>query len=343
MNDWKYVYKNTLSHYIKHNVDKNILLSIKLFIAFQKNLKYTENIFLLIDNCINMTLQKGGQAMQKVILSEQIPEIAAYMQPDAPRYISESQIESFEGFETFNLLAFDWYDIHSERTLLSKILIYMDKSNMFFICSDKAAAFRCREILEELLAESSATNEQLLYRFFIRLFRGDMEYLDSFETQTNDLLTALLSGKLDNVPEEVIEQRRELLRLKRYYEQIDLIFDEIQINDNKLLSEKTIKRLTILGARTDRYLNKVSNLQELVSQIQETYQSQLSIQQNDLMKIFTVITAIFLPLTLIVGWYGMNFVYMPELQWPYSYPVMIVISCGIVIALVCYFKYKKWL
>ncbi len=274
---------------------------------------------------------------------EQIPEVAGYMEAGAPRYISESQIESFEGFETFNILAFDWYDIHSERTLLSKVLIYMDKNNIFFICSDKDAMLRCTEILEALLEDTPANNEQLLYRFFIRLFRGDMEYLDRFEAKTNDMLTALLSGELDNVPEEVIAQRRELLRLKRYYEQIDLIFDEIEINDNKLLSAKTIKRLTILGARTDRYLNKVNNLQELVSQIQETYQSQLSIQQNDLMKIFTIITAVFLPLTLIVGWYGMNFVYMPELQWPYSYPVIIAASVGIVVALVCYFKHKKWI
>ena len=61
------------------------------------------------------------------------------------------------------------------------------------------------------------------------------------------------------------------------------------------------------------------------------------------MKIFTVITAVFLPLTLLVGWYGMNFSYMPELGWRYSYPAVIVISIGIVIALIWYFKHKKWL
>jgi len=123
----------------------------------------------------------------------------------------------------------------------------------------------------------------------------------------------------------------------------DTIFDEIVINDNNILSAETIKRLTILGARTDRYLNKVCNLQELVSQMQDTYQSQLSIQQNNLMKIFTVVTAIFLPLTLLVGWYGMNFAYMPELHWKYGYPIIIAVSTGIVVALICYFKHKKWL
>ena len=71
----------------------------------------------------------------------------------------------------------------------------------------------------------------------------------------------------------------------------------------------------------------------MVSQLREAYQSQLSIRQNDLMKVFTVVTAIFLPLTLIVGWYGMNFANMPELHWRYGYPCVFIVSIGIVLAL----------
>lgn len=72
------------------------------------------------------------------------------------------------------------------------------------------------------------------------------------------------------------------LRLKRYYEQLDSIFDEMDANDNGLLSGQTLKRIAILGARTDRYLRAVQNLQEIVNQMREEYQSQLSIRQNDL-------------------------------------------------------------
>ena len=51
-----------------------------------------------------------------------------------------------------------------------------------------------------------------------------------------------------------------------------------------------------------------------MAQLREAYQSQLAIQQNDLMRVFTIVTVLFLPLTLITGWFGMNFVNMPELQ-----------------------------
>ena len=76
-----------------------------------------------------------------------------------------------------------------------------------------------------------------------------------------------------------------------------------------------------------------------MAQLREAYQSQLSIQQNDLMKIFTVVTAVFLPLTLLVGWYGMNFSNMPELSWKYGYPAVIVIS--LVIVMICLWIMKK--
>ena len=80
-----------------------------------------------------------------------------------------------------------------------------------------------------------------------------------------------------------------------------------------------------------------------MAQLREAYQSQLSIQQNDLMKIFTVVTVLVLPLSLLTGWYGMNFAGMPELGWKYGYPAVITVSVLIVAGLIWYFKRKKWL
>ena len=61
------------------------------------------------------------------------------------------------------------------------------------------------------------------------------------------------------------------------------------------------------------------------------------------MTVLTVITSIFLPLTLIAGWYGMNFTHMPELNWAYGYPVIIIISVVIVALCLFWFRRKKWM
>ena len=61
------------------------------------------------------------------------------------------------------------------------------------------------------------------------------------------------------------------------------------------------------------------------------------------MALLTVITSIFMPLTLIAGWYGMNFKYMPELEYKWAYPLVIAISVLIVVFSLIFFKKKKWL
>lgn len=281
--------------------------------------------------------------MLKVVLFSNMSEVAPLMEPKAFNYIGESQIESFESFDDFNLLAFDWYDIKSEDGIASKIIIYIDEHDLFFFCKEESARESCARLVENLQKEKALNNQQLLCRFFVKLFSGDMDYLDSFEIEMNNTITQFLSGKLDFAMDEILAKRQKLLKLKRYYEQIDAVFDEMALSDNDIFEPSTVKRFTVLGARTDRYLNKVYSLQEIVSHMQETYQSQLSIQQNDLMKVFTVITAIFLPLTLLVGWYGMNFVNMPELHWKYGYFIFIGMSAAIITVLVAYYKHRKWL
>lgn len=130
--------------------------------------------------------------------------------------------------------------------------------------------------------------------------------------------------------------------MKRYYEQFELILDNLCANDNQILSPDGKRYMGIISGRVHRYLNYVLNLRDYVTQMREAYQAQIDIEQNQIMKVFTVITAIFLPLTLIVGWYGMNFRSIPELTWRYGYLYVIALSLLVCLGLFLYFKKKKW-
>ena len=90
-------------------------------------------------------------------------------------------------------------------------------------------------------------------------------------------------------------------------------------------------------------IDTVTALRDYAAQIRDLYQAQLDVKQNRIMTLLTVVTTIFMPLTLIVGWYGMNFRYMPELEWRYAYPVVAGVSVLIVIGSLIFFKAKKWL
>ena len=69
----------------------------------------------------------------------------------------------------------------------------------------------------------------------------------------------------------------------------------------------------------------------------------MDVKQNNTIALLTIISTIFMPLTLIVGWYGMNFIYMPELHYKWAYPAVFIVSIVIVIGSIIFFKKKKWL
>ncbi len=281
--------------------------------------------------------------MQTVLPFCRLAEVAPYMDAKVLDYLNEGQIETFESFEEFDFLAFDWHDVHSDRQTDPQLLLYLDREDLFIFCQDETASAQIQSMVRELTEDGEMENGQLLYRLFVRLLKGDMAHLDQLEAEVNDGEKEILSGGKQSYLDRISTWRRELLRLKRYYEQLDSIFDEMAANDNGLLEKSGVRRMVILSSRTDRYLSAVRDLRESVTALREAYQSQLSIQQNDLMKIFTIVTVIFLPLTLLVGWYGMNFIGMPELQWKYGYPAVTAVSIVIVAVLLWYFKRKKWL
>ncbi len=280
--------------------------------------------------------------METVLPLARLEEMQAYMDPRVLRHIHEGQSEAFEGFEGFDLIAFDWYDVRSDRTEDARFLLYLDQERLLCFCGEERGLTRAREIFAAL-EEEPLSREQLLHRFFVRLLMGDMDHLDALEGEIADGEDAVLARPDGDCLAQIAAWRRELLRLRRYYEQLDSIFRELADNENSLLSQETARRFSNLGNRTERYLNTVQDLRESVAHLREAYQSQLSIRQNDLMKVFTVVTAVFLPLTLLTGWYGMNFAAMPELRWRYGYPAVIGLSAVIVGALLWWFKRKKWL
>lgn len=280
--------------------------------------------------------------METVLPLSRLGEMRDVMDRRVLRHIHEGQSEAFEGFEGFDLIAFDWYDIRSDRTETGRFLLYLDRQRLLCFCEEERALTRAKSIFDAL-EEETLTQEQLLHRFFVRLLQGDMDHLDALEGEIADGEDAVLAQPDAACLEKISLWRRELLRLRRYYEQLDSIFRELADNENGLLGPETARRFSNLGNRTERYLNTVQNLRESVSHLREAYQSQLSIRQNDLMKVFTVVTAVFLPLTLLTGWYGMNFAAMPELRWRYGYPAVILLGAVIVGGLLYWFKRKKWL
>ena len=103
-----------------------------------------------------------------------------------------------------------------------------------------------------------------------------------------------------------------------------------------------LKRFAILEERSRSMIEDIQVLREEVIQLKEGYQAQRDLKMNRTMQFLTVVTTIFMPLTLLAGWYGMNF-NMPEYDSPFGYPILIIISILLITAGILICKKKKWL
>ena len=277
--------------------------------------------------------------MIKAVLIDDINQVAPYMDDGIAQYLKQGKTETFEEFESYYLFAFDWYDVYSDNNDLSKIVTYCSSRDIFFLCEDK----RPLEMVQRSIPENQ-TEGEVIYRFFLNLLKEDIDDLDRLEAEITDTENlAITTSDTKDYLEKIILFRKELLRRKRYYEQLTDIFENLHIADEKILSHDAKRHFAILQSRAEKLCSTVMNLRDYVTQMREAYQFQVDIQQNELMKFFTVITALFLPLTLLAGWYGMNFVNMPELTWKYGYAAVIAIGAAICVSLILWFKRKKWL
>lgn len=182
--------------------------------------------------------------------------------------------------------------------------------------------------------------EQFISVFIDTFIRNDGMKLESIEFEINSIEDSIINeSQYKNFNEKMLSYKRKLLRLRNYYEQFIDIGEILTGNENGIFNNTVYFRNFIRKA--ERLCEDISLLRESLAQLRETYQSHLDQRLNNTMKLFTVITAFFSPLTLIAGWYGMNFKYMPELSWRYGYLFVIILSITSVFGCLIIFKRKK--
>lgn len=181
-----------------------------------------------------------------------------------------------------------------------------------------------------------------LFSFYMTYFlQYDNQSLELLERQLEQIEKSVLTSHIDQIRNEIFLYRRKLMILRNYYEQYITISQSLNDNFNQLFSPSDLLHLRQIGSRAKRLCDYSKDLSEYLTQIKESYMAQLDINLNSTMKLFTVITSVFLPLTLIVGWYGMNF-NMPEYHWKYGYSFVCVLSILILFVSIYIFKKKGY-
>lgn len=166
------------------------------------------------------------------------------------------------------------------------------------------------------------------------LIQEDMEFLQKLEMKLERIEDQLMSHTGSHYESQIFEMRKTISAFDSYYDQMIEVVQNLQEFYNDTHFETLEKRLIRLSNVTDR-------LAEYSMQLREMHQTQVEMRQNQIMQFLTIVTTIFMPLTLITGWYGMNFKAMPELDTSYGYFIVIGVCILIIILEVIYFKKKN--
>ena len=216
----------------------------------------------------------------------------------------------------------------------------LDEKGIIFI--DKSAnALNLVKRIKQTKKWRKPSLERFLYDFLEQIIHNDLRIMQRYELELDGIEKEIMSDAEDAHIQRNNEIRGGIRDLRIHYEQLQALGQELEENENGFFSEDNLRYFRMFSSRVDRLYDAATHLRDYTIQLNDLYQSQLDVKQNRIMTVLTVVTTIFMPLTLIVGWYGMNFKYMPELDWKFSYPIVIALSIFIVVGSMIFFKVKK--
>ncbi len=186
--------------------------------------------------------------------------------------------------------------------------------------------------------------DYLLYRMLDMLVDQYFVILEQADDKLESLQSRVLDspGDRDILP-EIFEARQELLILRKSILPLRDVLSALERRETELIHPVTRAYFRDVYDHTLHVAESIDTLRDLQSASLEVYLSRLSLRQNDVVRVLTVISTIFLPLTFMAGIWGMNFENMPELTWRYGYLGALAGMAILVIGMLIYFKRQKWL
>jgi magnesium transporter len=191
-----------------------------------------------------------------------------------------------------------------------------------------------------------------------RIRRSGSDYLShALMDMVVDSYFKILEGlgeKIETLQDAVIENpepsllaviqslKKEALFLRKSIWPLREIINTLTRGESDLIREDTVIFLRDVYDHTIHIIETIETFRDMLSGTLDIYLSNVSNRMNEVMKVLTIMASIFIPMTFIAGIYGMNFKYMPELEWTWSYPILLLALLGMFLIMIFWFKRKKW-
>ena len=184
--------------------------------------------------------------------------------------------------------------------------------------------------------------DYLLYSLVDGIVDSYFLILERIGERVETLEDELVSDPTDDTLRQIHELKREMISLRKSVWPLREMLSNLERSESELIQESTAVYLRDVYDHTIQVIDTIESFRDMLSGMLDIYLSSISNRMNAVMKVLTIIATMFIPLTFVAGVYGMNFEYMPELRWKYGYIGVWILMLVMAVAMVMYFKKKKW-
>lgn len=253
------------------------------------------------------------------------------------------KIEEFENLLYCVLKMLD-YDEEKEEILNEQVSLILEEDLLISFQERPGDVFEpIRERIKSSLGRIRRSGPDfLMYSLMDAVVDKYFNILEHLSDKMEKLEESLLKNPEQTIVNEIYRLKRQLLEVRHAVWPLREAVTRLRHGSSILVKEDTYTYLSDLYDHIIQVIDTVETYREMVAGMLDLYLSSVSNRMNEVMRILTVIATIFIPLTFIAGVYGMNFRYMPELEWKWAYPCVWVIMTGIGLLMAGWFKRKKW-
>ncbi|OGI10557.1 MAG: magnesium and cobalt transport protein CorA [Candidatus Margulisbacteria bacterium GWF2_35_9] len=261
--------------------------------------------------------------------------------------LNVSQRPKFEDFKDYMFIVLKMFQYEPEtfKIYTEQVSVLLFENNVVTFQEKEGDVFdpirdRIRNVKGRISTQKA---DYLAYSLIDAIVDNYYIILENIGEKIEEVEEEVFSNPTRKTVEKIHYLKQEIIQLRKSIWPIRDIANGLIKSDSPLLESSIKPFLQDLYDHTIELMDIIESYRDMTTSLMDMYLSNISNKMNEIMKVLTMMSTLFIPLTFMAGIYGMNFKYMPELEWRYGYPLLLSIMMTIAIGMFFYFKRKKWL
>lgn len=305
-------------------------------------------VYDLNDMCIQTTHWEFGKSQYWILCSsDEVKHFDTIFSLDSiTECLDYKQIPRIDFYKNYTFVVFNVLTYFDSQILSKEIDIYLGSD--FIVTVSKESIDLISHLIREIKNGRNcvALNDLrkpyiVLYYILDRIIINNYSIIADIEGRADQFELTILKGPKSKHINEFVMLRREAFKLRKLLSPLRYVGDTLMLNENNLIDKENLYLFRNINSKIDKLMNSMDTLTQSLAMVREAYESEIANKTNDLIKAFTIITAVFLPLQLITAMFGMSFDYMPLKTHEFAFYGLLGFMIIIVIFLLAIFKWKK--